>query len=180
MRNKRLPLLLLLVISVVQLRAQSIHSLTIQSIDNTPINLSSYQGEKLMFIVLPHNMSDFVISELDSFISTYGNKVKVIGCFSYESGFADSSKADIKNYFQAKGINIILSGGYYTETSSGTNQSPLFQWLSKKTLNGKISTNIKTGSYKFFVSSAGELYAAMQPHIGLLSGSIVNSINRQL
>lgn len=179
MRKQKLLILLFLVTFIVQLRAQSIYSLTIHSIDNTPINLSSYQGEKLMFIVLPQNMSDFVISELDSFITAYGNKVKVIGCFSYESGFADSTKEDIKNYFQTKGMSVILSGGYYTETGSGTNQSPLFQWLSKKTLNGKINTNIKAGSYKFFVSSTGDLYAVMQPHIGLLSGSTINSINRK-
>lgn len=157
----------------------SFYSLQVKDIDGSTINLSSFQGKKILFCTIPLNGSNSSIDDLDSLIRANGLKIKVIGIPSIEDGFSDSMKVSVKNIYQSRGINILLTEGMYTKKTSGSNQSSLIMWLTKKDLNGSFNLEVKGNGQKFFIDKNGKLFATVNPEVSYLSPLIRNYINIQ-
>lgn len=161
--------------------AQSLHSLTIKNIDGNNVNLGSYQDSSILIICLApvHTNDSIRIKEIDSLITMYGSKMKMIGVMSIEDGYVDSNKTVIKNLYSSRGITITLTEGMYTRKSSGSNQSVLLNWLTSKTQNHRFNIDAKGVGQKFFLDKYGKLFAVLSPEVPFISPIVENYINRK-
>lgn len=157
-------------------QSPSVYTLQLNDINGTPISLGSFQGKKILFCLIPLNASNNEISQIDSISKKYSNKIKIVGIPSIEDGYSDSSKQDIKNIYESRNINILLTEGMYTKSSSGTNQSNLISWLTKKELNQRFNFSVNGIGQKFFIDSNGKLLGSLDPNVTYLSTSVKNLI----
>lgn len=161
------------------INAQSIHNQSIIDVDGNTINLSTYQGKKVLFFIAPTNPSDFNFIELDSFYRLNNTKIKFVGILPKEVGHNDSTDFRIKSFYAAKGINIVLTKSMNVETASN-NQGDLAKWLSKKSMNLRFDTEVKQGMYKFFIDQAGVLYEVFPPEVPLFSVPVITALRKRL
>jgi len=160
--------------------AQSLHSFTFKNIDGNNVNLGSYQDSSILLICLaPIKADDSIrINEIDSLVTRYGSKMKMIGVMSIEDGFIDSNKTAIKNLYSNRGITITLTEGMYTRKSS-SNQSVLLNWLTSKTQNLRFNVDAKGIGQKFFIDKYGKMFAVLPPEVPFISPIVENYINRK-
>ena len=97
---------------------------------------------------------------------------------SVEDGYSSSNKEAIKNLYQSRDINIILTAGMYTKKSAGANQSALLKWLTSKEENYRFTLDAQGIGQKFFINSEGRLVATLPASFTWLDASIWNILNR--
>lgn len=141
------------------------YSVTTASGQNKPLN--AYQGKKLFVIVLPtviNTAGDSVLKAVDSFRVAQGNNVQIIAVPAIEYGYNTAQTTVLQNWYSSKlGGNIIITQGLYVKKSSGTQQHPLFKWLTDKNLNGHFNEDVKGPKSKYVVWTDGQLAGDFAP-----------------
>jgi len=158
------------------------YSLDIKNIDGKKIDMNSFKGRKILFIILPLNDNDssaVIINELAAFKNKYRSKIEVIGIPAVEEGF---KKGDEKNILQIykvhRNLDIIITEGMKVKKTSGNNQSELFKWLTGKDQNHHFNQDVKGVGHKFFVDEKGNLYAVLSPAASLYASVIDKIVNK--
>lgn len=144
---------------------QGLYDYSFRDINNKEVRLGDFAGKKILFIILPENPTDSLIAQLNSFVTTYGNRVQVIGVLSQEDGASQANKAVINTRYQ--NTNILLTDVMRSRKGSG--QSPVMKWLTSKQENGHFDMDTKGIGHKFFVNGQGKLYAVLAGNSSLLS-----------
>jgi glutathione peroxidase len=151
-------------------QADGIYNITLTSIDGNKIELSQYQGKKLLFVLIPLSTNDTAISidDIGRLQTKYRNSLVIIGIPSVEAGYQIQDADNLKKIFSDAGANVIITEGM--KVKKGAGQSLLLQWLTSKDKNHHFDQDVQqeVGS-KFFVDEAGELYAVMGPQLKLTS-----------
>ena len=152
---------------------QNFSQLSFKTISGDSVSLSSFSGKKTLFFIAPLNQSDPAYGQIQAFKNRYLDTVRVVAVFSYEDGYQSSNASAIQNLYN--GMSIILTEGVYTKKTSGTNQSTLMKWLTKKTMNLHFDMDSGGIGHKFFVTESGRLFAVM-PAQTSLSSTIIDKI----
>ena len=136
---------------------QSIYNISINSIDNQPINLADYKGKKILFVNVASKCGFTPqYEDLEKLYETYKDKLVIIGvpCNQFneqEPGTAEEIKSFCKvNY----GVTFLLTEKVDVK---GDHQHPLYKWLTEKELNGKTSSSVKWNFQKYLVDETGHL-----------------------
>jgi len=136
---------------------QSIYNISINSIDNQPINLADYKGKKILFVNVASKCGFTPqYEDLEKLYETYKDKLVIIGvpCNQFneqEPGSAEEIKSFCKvNY----GVTFLLTEKVDVK---GDHQHPLYKWLTEKELNGKTSSSVKWNFQKYLVDETGHL-----------------------
>lgn len=150
-----------------------IYNYSVQTIRGESKSLSEFRGRKLLVITLPiersSNSDSFLIS-LDSLANLNSVNLKVIAVPSIEDGFTFQNRDSLLAWYESRlSGNIIISDGLRTHRQSGSDQSPLFRWLSSIGENQIFDTNPDSPCYKFFVNSTGDLYGVLNPTTNISS-----------
>jgi glutathione peroxidase len=145
----------------------SIHDYTVPKIEGGNQSLASYQGLKILVIVLPVNQSattDSMLYSLDTLASARAGSLKIIAVPSIEDGFNNTLKSQYEQWYRSKlGAGILITEGLYTRRSSGVLQHPLFQWLTDAARNGVFDVDVDGPGYKYFAKGNGNLYGVLKP-----------------
>lgn len=172
-------LLLIMVLLVSSTQSQSIHNLSFTDINGANIQMSSFSGKKVVFVIAPVNQSDsLLISEIRQFRDIYRDSIVLIGVMSSEDGFSAANSSAVKALYEQRGIPIILTAGMYTKKSAGASQSAIMQWLTKRTSNARFNIDAMGVMHKFFVNAEGKLYGVISPRVSLLDASVGWSMYR--
>jgi len=145
--------------------AESIYTHTVTTIEgvNKPMNV--YQGKKLLIITLPVQQSssgDSLLHSLDSLANVYSGSLVVIGVPAYEDGYTTSMKEILKQWYRSiLDTGIVITEGMYTRKTSGSQQHPLFTWLTDKNKNNHFDRDVSGPKDKFVVWTTGELVGVL-------------------
>jgi hypothetical protein len=134
-----MKLFLSILFSVHILLATGIHNFSVPKIDGGNQSLYAYQGKKNFLVRLPiiqNTSADSILYFLDTLAAARANTLKVITVSAYEDGFTAAQKKQFKLWYNSKlASNILITDGLYTRKASGTQQHPLFKWLTNATQN---------------------------------------------
>ncbi len=162
MSKKIIPLILFCCCHFM-VNAQTMPVTFLPTIDGDTIQLSQLQGKKIIFVVLPvrHGPQDSTwLLNLDKVYRQHQASIAVIAVPSFEDGYVEAQQADVKNWYRNPlNLSYVITTGMYTRSSSGRQQSALFQWLTNETLNGHFRTDINGYGQIFVLNRAGELKA---------------------
>lgn len=154
----------------------SIHEFSVSKAEGGQQSLSAYQGKKILVITLPIQQSasaDSLLYSLDTLASAHSSTLVVIAVPAYEDGFIDSMKIDLLQWYRSKlGNQIVITDGCHTRKTSGTQQHPLFKWLTQTSQNGVFDIDVEGPGSKFFANIDGKLYGVLRPQIKV-SGRLV-------
>lgn len=163
---KNVFLLLATTVCLFNCYSQSIYSIGFNDIDGNNISIAQYQNKKVLFLIAPISTTDsLLIDGIISFKDHFGDSIQLVGIMSVEDGYSSANRQSIKELYQSRGINILLTEGMYTRKSSGAGQSALLQWLTDKEDNKRFNTDASGIGHKFFVSRMGKLLGSVSAQV---------------
>ena len=153
------------------------HSVTSIEGDNKP--LSAYQDKKILIITLPtvqNASNDSLLHSMDSLRAANAGALIIIAVPSYEDGFTPAIKNTLKAWYRSiLSQDIIVTDGLYTRKTSGSQQHPLFKFLTDKEKNGHFDQDVLEPRNKFFIWTNGELTGVLGAPTKL-GGSAMSSL----
>lgn len=154
----------------------SLHNFSVPVMEGGSQSLSAYSGKKVMIITLPleqTSFSDSVLYSLDTLAAARAHELKVIGVPSIEDGYTSAQKTELMQWYRSKlDTGILITDGLYTHKSSGSQQHPLFNWLTHNTGNGVFNVDADSPGFKYICNSTGTLYGVLNPQTKM-HGSLV-------
>lgn len=125
-------------------------------IDGNEVHMSSFAGKKILIVnTASAGNAASQYAGLDSLYGLYQDSMVIIAFPSNSFGNEPLDNAGIKSFIQNNydGHFIVAA-----KTSvAGEDQHPLFQWLTKDSLNHTLSTTIDRDFYKFLLDENGKL-----------------------
>ena len=108
--------------------------------------------------IVQNSANDSVLHSLDSLRATYSGSLIIIGVPSYEDGYTPAIKNTLTTWYRSiLNMEVVVTDGLYTRKTSGSQQDPLFKWLTNKDKNGHFDQDISGQKNKFFIWTDGEL-----------------------
>ena len=139
--------------------AAELYDIEINSLDNTPIDLSQFRGKYLLFVNVASKCGfTNQYKDLEKLYQKYKERLMIIGVPSNQFGGQEPGSAEqIKSFCERNyGIGFLMTEKILVK---GENQHPLYQWLTSKRRNGKLNSSVKWNFQKYLVGPEGELIA---------------------
>lgn len=163
-------------LSLITFLLTSFYSLQFQDVNGATINMSSFQGKKLLLVNIASN-SPFVgqIGQLQQLKQQFGDSLVVIAFPSNSFGNEPKTNAEIKQFCETtyNSTFIIASKG----SVSGSGLLSVYDWLSKAADNGDADISIGGDFQKVLIAKDGSIQGTFSPKLNPLHPSIIQAIN---
>ncbi len=158
---------------------ESIYNIKIMQLDEkTALDLSQYKGKKILFV---NTASECGFTpqyeDLQKLQDKYPEKLVVIGSPCNQFGGQEPGNSDQIATFCKKNFGVTFMVTKKLDVK-GTNQHPLFQWLTSKSKNGVLDSEVKWNFNKFLVDENGKLVAYFASTTGPMSSDITKLIDK--
>jgi glutathione peroxidase len=137
--------------------SESIYDIKIDGLNAKPIDLSVYKGKHILFVNVASECGfTGQYEDLQKLYDTYKNKLMIIGVPCNQFGGQEPGTASqIQSFCQTNyGVTFVMTEKVDVK---GSNQHPLYQWLTKKSKNGKTDSSVKWNFQKYLVDTKGNL-----------------------
>lgn len=138
------------------IQSSSIYDIEIASITGQMIDLSQFKGKKILFVNVASECGFTPqYADLQKLHLLYNDKLVVIGvpCNQF-GGQEPGSSEEIQKFCQVNyGVDFLITEKIEVK---GANQHPLYQWLTKKELNGKMNSSVKWNFQKYLIDENGQ------------------------
>jgi len=155
----------------------SIYDIKINSLSGETVDLSQFKGKKILFVNTASKCGFTGQYEgLQKLHETYKDKLVVIGLPCNQFGGQEPGNVEqIQSFCQVNyGVEFLMTEKIDVK---GTNQHPLYAWLTKKELNGNKSSSVKWNFQKYLVDEQGRLidyyFSVTKP----MSSKIIKHLN---
>lgn len=141
---------------VVQSASKSIYDIQVSSLQGQPVNLSEFKGKKILFVNVASRCGYTPqYRDLQKLHETYKEKLTVIGVPCNQFGKQEPGNAeDIEKFCEVNyGVSFLITEKINVK---GSSQHPLYEWLTKKAINGKKNSVVKWNFQKYLVDEDGE------------------------
>ena len=141
----------------VKMDVNSIYDIKINALNGAPINLSDFKGKHLLFVNVASKCGFTPqYKGLQELHETYKDKLQVIGVPCNQFGSQEPGDASaIESFCEVNyGVTFLITEKIDVK---GTNQHPLYTWLTQKVNNGKTDSSVKWNFQKYFVDTNGNL-----------------------
>jgi len=146
--------------SVTSSEMNSVHSYSLKTIDGkSDLNLADYKGKKIL-IVNTASKCGYTpqYKDLQTIADQYKDKLVVIGCPCNQFGGQEPGTASEIQGFCEKNFGVSFSLTEKLDVKGG-NQHPLYQWLTSKSSNGAMDSEVTWNFCKYLLDEEGKLIA---------------------
>jgi glutathione peroxidase len=136
---------------------KSIYEISINALNGKPINLSDFKGKHILFVNVASKCGFTPqYKALQELHETYKETLQVIGVPCNQFGNQEPGKAEeIESFCEVNyGVTFLITEKIDVK---GTNQHPLYSWLTQKNNNGKKNSSVKWNFQKYLVDTEGLL-----------------------
>jgi glutathione peroxidase len=165
---------LLLLLSAVY--TMGIYSFDLTGTDGNTIHLNDFKGKKILFVTIATSGSKLQqCGQLESLYQKYKDSLVVIAVPSNSFGNETRTDAQIDSFLQDHfHIHYLVA----TKTNvAGTQQSPLFAWLTHEEQNGVMSNTLRGDFYKFLIDESGNLRGVFSPSVDPMSEELQSALH---
>ncbi len=153
---------------------QPIYDISINSLTGKKIDLNEFKGRKILFVNVASKCGFTPqYADLQKLYEKYKDKLMIIGLPCNQFGAQEPGDAEqIESFCSLNyGVEFLITEKIDVK---GENQHPLYQWLTKKELNGVNSSSVKWNFQKYLIDEEGKyidlFYSITKP----LSSKITN------
>ena len=142
--------------SIKQKASKSIYEIEINSLQGKSIHLSEFKGKKILFVNVASKCGFTPqYKELQQLQETYKDNLVIIGVPCNQFGKQEPGNSnDIQEFCEVNyGVSFLITEKIDTK---GSNQHELYEWLTKKAINGKSNSTVKWNFQKYLVDDDGE------------------------
>jgi glutathione peroxidase len=134
-----------------------VYDIEINTIDGKEINLRDFKGKKILFVNVASECGfTKQYKDLQSLHEKYNDDLVIIGLPCNQFGGQEPGTAEeIQSFCQVNfGVEFLITEKIKVK---GSEQHPLYAWLTKKELNGKKNSSVKWNFQKYLIDEQGEL-----------------------
>jgi glutathione peroxidase len=156
--------------------SKSFYDFTMKSIEGKEINFSDYKGKKVLVVNTASECGYTPqFNDLEELHQKYKDKIVLLGFPANNFGGQEpGSNAEIATFCQRNfGVTFQL---FEKSDVVGTNQNPLYQWLTHKEQNGWNDKAPSWNFCKYLINEKGELIKFYSAAINPMSDEIVNEL----
>ena len=163
---KTLNIILILLITLISVEYSSnniktkpmpIYDITINDIEGKEINLNDFKGKYVLFVNVASNCGfTRQYKDLQTLYDKYKDELVVVGVPCNQFGGQEPGDEEQISIFCSEKYNVTFP---MTEKIAvrGSNQHPLYKWLTSKDLNGRKNSSVKWNFQKYLVGKDGNL-----------------------
>ena len=154
----------------------TIYDIKINSLMGSAIELGDYKNKKILFVNVASKCGFTPqYEDLQKLYDEYNNQLMIIGVPCNQFGGQEPGNAEEIQTFCSKnyGVEFLITEKVDVK---GDNQHPLYQWLTQKTLNGKMDSEVKWNFQKYLVDENGHLMDMFPSMTKPLSSKITNHL----
>ncbi|MGB0864655.1 MAG: glutathione peroxidase [Saprospiraceae bacterium] len=153
----------------------NVHSFALKSIDGSNINLGDYKGKILVLVNVASNGPLAVqYASLQKLHTEYKDKVVVVGFPSNSYRNELDTDKEIRSSCRSKyKVSFPLSTKIDVK---GSNQHPLFKYLSSKSLNGVMDAPPNMDFQKYIIDQNGNLITTVEPNKDIYDSEAIVTI----
>lgn len=156
----------------------SIYDFTVTGLDGKPINFPDFKGKKIL-VVNTASECGFTpqYKGLEELYEKYKDKLVIIGFpannFGHQEPGTNQEIADFckKNYSVTFPMAAKIS-------VKGDDMHPLYQWLTRKELNGFSDSEVRWNFQKYLIDESGKLIAVFKSGVKPMSEEIISLIEK--
>ncbi len=167
-----------IILLIISSMSTSIHDYSIEALNSSDeIQLSTFKGKKVL-IVNVASKCGFTpqYADLQELYETYQDNLVVIGfpCNQF-LGQEPGSEALIQEFCSSNyGVTFPMTSKVNVK---GKNQHPIYQWLTKKEMNGKDNYKVSWNFNKFLIDENGQLIAHFGSSVKPMSREITQHLD---
>lgn len=135
----------------------NLYDIQINSLQGKPINFGDFKGKYMLFVNVASKCGFTPqYKDLEKLYQEYKDHLIVIGVPCNQFGHQEPGSSDeIQEFCQVNyGVSFLITEKVNVK---GSNQHPLYAWLTKKENNGKKSSTVRWNFQKYLVDSEGNL-----------------------
>ena len=154
----------------------SIYDISINSIDGNKLNLEDFKGKYILFVNVASNCGfTRQYKDLQQLFDENSDKLVVVGVPCNQFGAQEPGSEKEISIFCSEKYDVTFP---MTEKISvrGTNQHPLYKWLTSKQQNGIKNSSVKWNFQKYLVDKDGNLIDYWYSLTSPMSSKITNYI----
>ena len=153
----------------------SFYALSFQNSDGVTINMSSFQGKKVLIANIATTTPEASqVAELQQLQQNYGDSVVVIVFPSNSFGHESRTNTQIKEFCQSAFNSTFIIAEKSNVTGTGIH--PVFAWLASIALNVEMNATTGADFQKFLISSNGMLMASFSSKVRPTDNRIIQAI----
>lgn len=140
-----------------QMEKTSIYDIKINRLNGTPLQLSNFKGKHILIVNVASKCGfTSQYKDLQKLYDRYNDKLVIIGVPCNQFGKQEPGNAEeIESFCEINyGVTFPITEKIDVK---GTNQHPLFAWLTQKQLNGTSNSKVKWNFQKYLVDPQGNL-----------------------
>lgn len=156
----------------------SIYAIKIKSLEGAELDLSVFKGKKIL-IVNTASECGFTpqYEDLQKLQDLYKEELVVIGTPCNQFGGQEPGDASTIKAFCQKNFGVTFPLTEKLEVK-GENQHPLFKWLTQKSVNGVLDSEVKWNFCKYLINENGELLGFFPSTTSPLSSDITRFLKK--
>lgn len=179
MKKKVLTLAAIMALIMAPAMSQkSFYDFTAETIDGQQFNFADLKGKK---VIIVNTASKCVhtpqYKDLELLYKAYKQKVVIIGFPA--NNFMDQepgTNAEIKEFCDSKyGVTFPMMAKISVR---GSDMNPIYQWLTKKSANGVLDSEVSWNFQKYLIDENGKLVGYLKPAVKPLSDEVVMWITK--
>ena len=153
------------------------YAFQVKTIHGETIKLERFAGKKILIVnTASESKYSSQYDSLEVLANRFNEKLVVIAfpsnSFNHEPGdslvVSEKLPANQRHFILSDKVQVI-----------GSNQDPLFKWLSVKELNGMMDCNVLLDFQKYLIDEHGQFIGVFAPSVNPLSNEMINAINLQ-
>lgn len=158
------------------------YSLLFRTVEGRTIDVSTFKGRKVMFVILPLSEQDTTVSirELKELSKKHDTSLVIVGIGAEETGFKKGDGIKLKDIVAERSNSFFITEGIKVKKAAKEGQAPLLQWLTNHNNNKHFDNDASGIGQKFFVDEEGDLYAVMGPEVKLSNPVIERILGKPL
>jgi glutathione peroxidase len=162
-------------IGVLSLFLTSIYSLHFNDVDGNTINMSAYQGKKILIVnIATGSQRVSQLADLQQLHQLYPDSLVIIAFPSNSFAHETRTNAEIKQFCQSNyGVSFLIAE---KNSVAGTGIQSIYNWLAHTSENGAMDGAVGGDFQKFLVDKDGSLIGVYSPSVNPLDNSVQNAI----
>jgi glutathione peroxidase len=160
----------LLTLSTMQ---KDFYNYTFESIESETIRMADFKGKKILIVNVASECGyTKQYKQLQELHEHFADQLVIIGFPCNDFGSQESgSNEEIASFCSSKfGVTFTMAAKIKIK---GDDKHPIYQWLTKKDLNGKMDESVRWNFHKFLISEDGQLLDAFPSSVSPLDDKIL-------
>jgi glutathione peroxidase len=156
--------------------SNSIHSFSIEAIDGSVIDFSSFSGRKIMLVNVASECGlTPQYQQLQDLYAQYKNKLSIVACPANDFGQQEPGTNQQIQTFCSTKFNVSFPMTHKISVK-GNNMHNLYKFVTQKELNGFADSEVSWNFQKYVFDEAGQLCHIFAPQTEPLADEILSAL----